>query len=296
MTQNGHRPCPACVSVNSKGLGLKNAFQILQCGNCRTLFTDRLPTETESEDYNAYYNESNLVVPDFIRDRLRAIISEFEPYRKTNRLLDIGFGAGTILEIGKEMGWDVFGLEVSLPAVEQARSRGFEVEHGDLAGSGYIDNFFDVVTASEILEHLPDPAGDLKVIARILRHGGLFWGTTPNAAGISFKLMNKEWSMLSPPEHLQLYSRQGIRSMAQKAGFNDVKIRTHGVNPHEIARHFRRSAIEENEFSRVISGYELNESLTKDPLRRAVKNAINGALDLFKVGDSLKIFATKPKR
>jgi len=286
-----HRNCPACHGQSARHKGSKNEFEIYVCTSCSSIFTDRVPENDEQEDYDVYYSEANLSVPTFIKTRLREIIGGFESYRKTNRILDIGFGAGTLLETALELGWEVWGLEVSKPAVEQALAKGLNVFHGSIQESDYQTHFFDVVTASEILEHLPEPEADLKEIARILRPGGLFWGTTPSARSISFRLLGLEWSVLSPPEHIQLYSRDGAKLMLRNAGFGTIRFKTYGVNPAEIKNHYFKRGGDNNEFSRVCSAYELNQSLTQSRARRLVKDVLNEVLNFSHFGDSLKIFA-----
>ena len=69
---------------------------------------------------------------------------------------------------------------------------------------------FDVVIASEVLEHVLDPHAMLVEILRVLRPGGLLWATTPHGRGISARLLGLEWSNVCPPEHLQLFSVAGI--------------------------------------------------------------------------------------
>lgn len=285
------RPCPACGGSDRKRLGAKNGFEMFACTACASLYSGHVPTDEDTEDYDAYYTEANLSVPDFIRERLREIIGEFSRYRESNRLLDIGFGAGTMLETARELNWNAFGLEVSKPAVEQARKRGFEVFHGGLCDAKYPDNYFDVVTLSEILEHLPDPNGDLREIVRILRPGGILWATTPSATSLSFLLMRLDWSMLSPPEHIQLYSKKGVRLMLESAGFTNVKLRTAGLNPAEIVNHFKRDDNIAGPFNRVETAYQLNESLTRSPARKLLKNGLNASLNILGLGDSLKINA-----
>jgi SAM-dependent methyltransferase len=288
-----HRSCPACGGRTGRQYGIKNRFLVLGCRSCDTLFTDRLPVEGEEEDYDCYYSESNLQVPEFIEKRLNEIVGLFANYRETGRLLDIGFGAGTLLDVAQDLGWEASGVEVSLPAVEQARSKNLDVRHGGLRDASYPDNWFDVVTASEILEHLPEPVEDLREIVRILRPGGLFWATTPSARAISFRLMNLNWSVISPPEHIQLYSLTGARSMLKEAGFKNIRFKTYGVNPSEIRNFFFGKSEKEDGFSRVETAYELNESLMSSPGRRFLKNMVNETLNLFRLGDSLKIFAEK---
>lgn len=287
--QSGH--CPACHGRKAVHWGEKSGFEIFGCSGCGSLYTDRVPDISEAENYDEYYTDSNLSVPDFIITRVGEIIAEFESSRETNRMLDIGFGAGTMLDVAKGHGGDAHGLEVSRPAVDQARKRGYEVFHCDLKGAGYPDNYFDVVTASEILEHLPNPEEDLAEIARVLRPGGVFWGTTPSARSISFRILKLNWSVLSPPEHIQLYSKAGARLMLTNAEFNQIEFKTYGLNPSEIVNHFRHGASVDTGYSRVDSAYQLNEILTKSPFRKVVKRSLNGILNAFQMGDSLKIFA-----
>lgn len=291
MSNSEHRLCPACKKTYARHIGNKNGYEIFVCRLCRTLFTGHVPLEHEAENYDKYYGESNLSVPDFIVERLKEIVSEFAGYRETNRFLDIGFGAGTMLETAQRLGWEPSGIEVSKPAVDQAVRNGFNVFHGSLREAKYPDHYFDVVTASEILEHLPDPQADLSEIVRILRPGGIFWGTTPSAGGISYKILRLDWSILSPPEHIQIYSKAGAELMLKEAGFEKIRFRTHGLNPSEILNHFKKIASGETDFSRVESSYKLNESLTGSQFRKSVKGLFNGVLNMLKIGDSLKITA-----
>jgi 2-polyprenyl-3-methyl-5-hydroxy-6-metoxy-1,4-benzoquinol methylase len=294
MNDYSRRPCPACKNTIGDFRGSKNGFDIFVCSGCKTIYTSRLPVGDETEDYDNYYTDANLVVPDFISQRVREIIGGFSRYRKTNRLLDIGFGAGTILTEAKNQNWDAYGTEVSQPAVDQAKKMGHRVHHGLLKSATFTDGFFDVIIASEILEHLPEPEEELREISRILRPGGLFWATTPSAGSLSFILMKNHWSVLSPPEHTQLYSKRGARLMLTQAGFSNIQTKTTGLNPSEIINYYRPRSNNDSAFDRVGAGYDLNEKMTKGPVRRTLKAFLNSALNLFQMGDSLKILAEKP--
>src|SRR5436190_5702773 len=97
MINEPRRPCPGCSSKEAAFCASKNNFDIFVCGRCESIFTSHLPADNETEDYDAYYTEGNLTAPEFISDRVREIVGQFSGYRKTNRLLDVGFGSGTIL-------------------------------------------------------------------------------------------------------------------------------------------------------------------------------------------------------
>jgi SAM-dependent methyltransferase len=296
-TDKKARPCPGCGTNAGRPLGVKNGYEMLVCPGCRTIYTSALAAGDPAHLYEDYYTEANLNVPDFIHARAFDIIGQFANYRLTGRMLDIGSGSGVILEAAKAQGWEAHGLEVSATAVEHARNMGFDVFHGTLEEADYPGGHFDIVTASEILEHLADPQATLREIARILRPGGMFWGTTPSATGVSFRLLGIDWSMVTPPDHAQLFSRKIVKQMCRQAGFNDAAIKTHGFAPGEIMHYYKRakrgSASDATAHDTLGSGYALNEQLTRTPLRRFVKSTLNATLNAFKLGDSLKIFARK---
>jgi SAM-dependent methyltransferase len=295
--QSGRR-CPACDSERHRERGEKNGFQMFSCTECGTLYTSALPDSDSEQDYNEYYGEGNLSVPDFINQRLDEIMAGFSGYRQSGRLLDVGFGAGTILDAAARAGWNAMGVEVSETAVEHARSRGYDVFCGELAEARYADNYFDVVTASEVLEHVPNPRAMLDEIARILRPGGLLWATTPHGKGLSSRVLGLKWSTISPPEHLHLFSRGGLKALLKASKFKRVRVVTHGVNPFEIwhtlrPHQSRETATDGENFSRVESSYQLNQFLTGSGPRRILKGAANGLLSAGRLGDSLKIWAEK---
>lgn len=298
MVDEKQRNCPACQDPRSIELGEKNGFQMLGCKNCRSIYSSFLPIGEDSENYDEYYTEKNLKVPSFIHKRLEEIIEDFSPHFSSGRLLDVGFGAATLMQVAAEKGWQPSGVEISKPAIEHAKKLGLNVFHGELSEAKFPNDYFDVITASEIIEHCFQPEILLNEVIRILRPGGLFWATTPSAKGLSYQLTGLDWTVICPPEHLQLFSKKGIREMLKKAGFSHSSIKAFGFNPLEVADTFRNrlnknKKSETDNFNRVETGYALNESLTKNPARQKVKNLLNETLNFLSVGDSLKIKAIK---
>jgi len=205
-TNLSERVCPACEQQAAFSRGQKNNFEVFSCRTYATLYAVENASSNQREDYDSYSTPENLTVPAFINRRLDEIVSTFEPYRKNNRLLDVGFGAGSFLEAAARSNWQALGVEVSQTAVEHVRERGFEVFCGELGKAAYPDDYFDVIIASEVLEHVPYPRALLEEIVRVLRPGGLLWATTPHGRGISAMLLGLGWSTVCPPEHLQLFS------------------------------------------------------------------------------------------
>jgi SAM-dependent methyltransferase len=292
------RNCPACDSVTFSGAAKKNGFELLSCHTCHTLYTATLPTSLNHQDYDDYYNADNLLVPAFIAKRLDEIVAGFARYRKTNRLLEIGFGAGSFLQAAARAGWQATGVEVSQPAVDHVRAMGFDVFHGELSEADYPEGDFDVIIASELFEHVADPRRLIEKSVKLLRPGGLLWATTPNGRGLSGKLLGPRWTTVSPPEHLHLFSKRGMLRLLRGAHFSSIRVDTEGLNPYEIVHAIRagnrdEEARREPSFDRVGTSYHLNANLIKSPWRRSVKRVANYLLRTTTLGDSLKIWAIR---
>lgn len=295
------RPCPACESVSANRMGDKGGFDWLRCLDCGTLYVSTLPTNESRMHYETggYYNNENLDVPSFVTSRLEEIVDSFAPYRQTNRLLDVGCGAGTLLSVAKQAGWNAEGVEVSIPTVDILRKQGLTVFPGELAQAEFPDAHFDVVTAAELIEHVPDPSSLIAEVARVLRPGGIFWATTPHSHGASGRVLKLKWSVVSPPEHLHLFSVRGLSGVVARHGFQRVKVKTEGLTAGELMGAFRSraqagggSAIS-NGPERVKSDYKLNETLLLNRRRRMIKNAANRVLRASRTGDFLKVWAER---
>jgi SAM-dependent methyltransferase len=252
------------------------------------------------EHYDTYYSEDNLAAPDFVSTALDRVFSTFDPFRRAGRLLDVGFGGGFTLLAAVKHGWDAEGVEVSASAIKNAESLGLRVHHGDLASAAYPDDEFDVVILAEVLEHVTDPRPLLDDVYRVLRPGGLLWGTTPHGSGLSARLLGLHWSVLRPPEHLQLFSLRGMRHLLTTAGFSLDALVTEGFNPFEVLHVVRSrlagSIAAEQGFDRVHSGYEVLGTVYRRRSLRMAKQAMDQALHVTGLGDSIKIWATKPPR
>ncbi|MGQ9457888.1 MAG: class I SAM-dependent methyltransferase [Anaerolineae bacterium] len=145
------------------------------------------------------------------------------------RLLDVGCGAGILLDAARELGWAVQGVELSPFAAEQARrGLGLPVVQGELAEAQFPEGHFDIVVLRELLEHVSDPLGLLREARRVLREDGVLFVQVPNdLEGVRMRLWRRVWWMI-PPLHLYYFGRGTLEALLERAGFRVVQWGTWG--------------------------------------------------------------------
>jgi SAM-dependent methyltransferase len=96
-------------------------------------------------------------------------------------VLDIGTSTGTNLRMLRGLGYgNVQGLDVSDEAIRYCVEKGFNtVRRGDLCDMPFASNAFDLVLATDVVEHVDDDAQAMTEIARILKPGGAALITVP---------------------------------------------------------------------------------------------------------------------
>ena len=283
--------CLVCGSEQHRFVGRKNQFDLWKCLHCQTIFTgDRAQQEALKELYDHYYDGADFEIHPVVAHSLERVVFSFERFRITSKILDIGFGEGGVLQIAERQGWQCYGTEISPRSLEYGKNQDWIVTENADADPRFSPQSFDVVTMIELLEHVPNPQQILQSAARWLRPGGLLYLTTPNARSLNQRVLGLEWSVVSPPEHLVLWTPKGLRHALAKSGFQDLRIRTEGLNPYEILAHWRsqKEAVNRNQ-----TGMALNTTFSSSLYRRALKRGINHLLSVLQIGDGLKVYATR---
>jgi SAM-dependent methyltransferase len=257
------------------------------------MFTARLPTAAEAVNYATYYHAGSLQVPAFVQRQLDQVVSSLEAYRKLNRWLDVGCGTGALMRSAKALGWAVVGTEVTSAAVEAARGTGLDVRLGELDALDLPDEAFDVVSLVEVIEHVSDPDELLQQAASRLRPHGALYMTTPHVRGISGRISRTEWSIVAPPEHLQLFSVQGLEKLMDRCGLAPRRVHTHGVDPHNLLAALRPGHQERTVSDRVEASCRVNESLSSSRVGSLTRRVVNSGLSATHLGDGLKVVAVK---
>ena len=147
-------------------------------------------------------------------------------YIADGRVLDVGCGNGRYLRRMNSLGWQCEGVEFNATAVAVCRQAGLKVFHGELKDARFGDACFDLVTARQLIEHLPDPAGFVAEITRILKPGGRFVLITPNNLSWGKKLFGKRWFANEVPRHLVLFNAASLAMLVTPYGYRLVDRQT----------------------------------------------------------------------
>jgi 2-polyprenyl-6-hydroxyphenyl methylase/3-demethylubiquinone-9 3-methyltransferase len=100
-------------------------------------------------------------------------------------LLDAGCGAGLLAPHVAGKGYRHVGVDLVASALAQAVDHGVVAVRGDVTALPLASRSVDVVSAGEVLEHVPDLAGTVAQLCRALRPGGLLVADTLNATAVS---------------------------------------------------------------------------------------------------------------
>lgn len=97
------------------------------------------------------------------------------------KILDIGTSTGTNLRMLRDAGYvNVLGLDMHDEAIRWCSDKGLGiVEKGDICNIPYINDSYDLVLATDIIEHVDEDELALREISRILKPGGRALLTVP---------------------------------------------------------------------------------------------------------------------
>jgi len=234
------RSCPACDSGDSSSAFAVDGFEHAQCRRCGTLFVSPLPdAETirqvyEAPDYHHSVEDSAPRMLDEARGRA-AVLQE----RGCRTLLEIGCGAGYFLDACAELGIQAEGVDGG-PTGARARARGLVV-HDTWVEEFEPGHEFDAVALWEVIEHLPRPISALQRLRTFVRDGGSLAMSTPSWSGVPARAMGRRFPMLTPPEHLTIFSRDGLSRLLERAGFRPFRWTSFsGLDADKIGRNLQR--------------------------------------------------------
>lgn len=197
--------------------------QIVKCNNCGLVYANprwsdeelaALYTAVEDKTYVEEREGRELT----FEKHLHAL-QAFTGPANGRSLLDVGAYIGVFVDIARQNGWSAEGIEPSHWAVAQARERGLPVYQGTQQSPSLAGRSFDVVTLWDVIEHVTDPAAEIRQAYHLLNPGGWLAVHTMDIDSLTARLMGGRWPWLMDM-HLYYFSRDTLSEMIRKQGFN----------------------------------------------------------------------------
>ncbi|TLD41733.1 MAG: SAM-dependent methyltransferase BT3209 [Candidatus Jettenia ecosi] len=223
--------CNICGVDNTSLIAVQNGYRMVKCKNCGLvylksrpdqqtlikLYADYHQREGKDEDVWARLMEKNFKEVSLLLNKI---------FPEKGKILDVGCGYGHFIEIMQGCGWFAQGVDPSSGTLYYAKKKGLNVIETSVDDSSFPYNFFDVVTAFYVLEHLPDPLSTAKKIFKMLKPGGVIVIRVPHTTPIVrfLSVFTIDNNLYDAPYHLYDFSPMTITVLLKKAGFSFIQV------------------------------------------------------------------------
>lgn len=185
---------------------------------------------------------------------IHALFQHVSGERQGAEYLDVGCGSGRNIE--EFARGPAVGTEFAPDAVELARRRGVDCRQGDAQALPFGDGEFRIVSAFDVLEHVPDDHAAFTEARRVTRPGASMVVTVPAYQWL--------WSQHDETHgHKRRYTRKRLVAVAASAGWRArfaTYFNTVLLPPIALVRAFRRGeGADTTDYS--LTGERLNELL-----------------------------------
>ncbi len=133
------------------------------------------------------------------------------------KILDVGCGPGFLLSAVRQ-GWEKHGVEVSHLAASVAQQYA-TIHNGFLKDAHYSSEYFDVVVAYHVIEHMQDPVFELTRMHSLLKTHGKLIVATPNFDSGCARRFKENYRLLHDTTHISLFSDSSLKELLQDLGF-----------------------------------------------------------------------------
>lgn len=237
--------CPICENTqyeqllnlpcgNLDGSHLYDPVIVVACSLCGHVYN--LVSEKDQAGMLKYYEDeyslNNLGSPNTEGDipgssnaasieRYSLLYDFIKPYlNKSDSILDIGCATGGFLKYLKERDYKkLYGIDPSSAYVAEARKiEGLKISLDSAEAMLFESNTFDFLIADQVVEHLFDPNKIFIEATRVLKPGGYFCISVPDAARYYDNyFFDFYWFLMR--EHIQHFDFEHLFTLARKYGF-----------------------------------------------------------------------------
>jgi 2-polyprenyl-3-methyl-5-hydroxy-6-metoxy-1,4-benzoquinol methylase len=202
--------------------------RIVDCRRCGLVYMNPRPHHQRVQDaYGQVEDRRYLEEEEGRVATFSASLEHVQRFVPQGALLDVGCHVGTFLTLAQGAGYEVTGIEPSRWAADIARGRlSRTVHNGALEDAPVPAGAYDVVTIWDVIEHLPDPASDLRAIWTALRPGGIVAISTMDVDALFPRMAGRRWPWYMQM-HLVYFSRRTLAEMLRRQGFEVLDVSAH---------------------------------------------------------------------
>jgi 2-polyprenyl-3-methyl-5-hydroxy-6-metoxy-1,4-benzoquinol methylase len=195
-------------------------WTFFSCRNCSFVFANPAPAQGAIAQFYTALADEEYSQEDEGRGRnFSTILRRLRPYAPPgSSLLDVGAASGIFLNLARNAGYRVTGIEPSAALVADA-----EKLYGLKLFCGTVEQFhckekFAVITLLDVLEHMIDPGTFLTVLNGFLAPGGMLVIVTPDIGSLAARIMGGRWWHYRVA-HLNFFNRHSLGWLLEKHGF-----------------------------------------------------------------------------
>lgn len=132
------------------------------------------------------------------------------------RILDVGFGDGSLLKLLAKHSFNAFGIDISEKNIEKLRRETerdrvrVDVRLGDINDIPFPDKDFDIIVVAEVLEHIPDLNKSIKEISRVLKKDGSVVISVPFGQKIKYERCVNCHQLTPRDGHLHSFAKDSL--------------------------------------------------------------------------------------
>ncbi len=223
--------CCVCNNNNPEKFNLKyqkDNCAIVTCNNCGFYFIP--PYYRKQIKYTQYKNSD---VTQAVRSgnnwvkiqRHKLRFKFIQKFVKTGKLFDLGAGWGHFMLAGKELGYDVYGIEIAeQPYLYCVNDLKLPVDHIDFFEMDETKKF-DVITMWDVLEHIDKADEFLEKCSKLNKPGSYLFIQVPQIDSYFAKKYKDDWKMMGL-DHVNYFGKDTITKILANHGYEVVKIKS----------------------------------------------------------------------
>jgi len=146
--------------------------------------------------------------------------------KKGEKVLDIGSGVGYSLVRIKALGGKAWGLDPDDNAYKIAKKLNLNFHYGFIDDCPFDKKSFDLITASQVLEHIPHPLKFLEITQKFLKPDGRILLSFPNTGALYQKFWRRKWLHWHIPYHLNHFNKRSFETLINQSSLKITKIKT----------------------------------------------------------------------